>query len=29
MVTLAVMHVLPHTKVWVIENHETWASEEL
>ena len=28
-VELAVMDALPHTKVWVIEEHESWESEQL
>jgi hypothetical protein len=27
--TLAVMDVLPHTKVWVVEDMPLWASEPL
>jgi hypothetical protein len=28
-VALAVMEVLPHTKVWIIREHPAWVTEEL
>jgi hypothetical protein len=28
-VAMAVMNVLPHTKVWVIEEHPAWESEPI